>query len=390
MRRSAVLSFVLGLAAAPLCAQQHGAFVIRLGRDTTAVETFTRTPAHLEGDAVYRQPRTVVRHFTVDFGADGRPTRAEITQRPAGTSANATPPLRVIMTFSRDSVVSETRRDTGAATTRRSAAPAGVLPSWGNAASSFVIEELMVQRLRSARNPDSMAIPVYAGGSATQTWAVKPMGRDSVWIFDGNDVFHAHVDRDGRILHAVPRSGTQQFTIERVESADINALASAFAARDQQGQSLGQLSPRDTVRANVGGAALMVDYSRPSKRGRTIFGSTIVPWGEVWRLGANAATQFRTDKALEIGGVTLPAGFYTLWAVPQQSGSWKLLINSQTGQWGTAHDASKDIYALDLNVGSLPQPAERFTISVTPSGSSGGVFNFDWDTTRASIPFTVR
>ncbi len=386
MRRSAVLSFVLGLAAAPLCAQQHGAFVIRLGRDTTAVETFTRTPTHLEGDGLVRQPRTVLRHFSVDYAADGRPTRAELVIRTPGVP---TPSQRLVMTFSRDSVVAEIHRDT-VTQTRRAAAPQGVMPAIGGASSSFVTMEMMVLRLRAARSPDSLAIPMYTGGPSTQMWSIKPLGKDSVWIYDGNDVFHAHVDKDGRILHAVPLSGTQQFTIERVANADINALATAFAARDQQGQSLGLLSPRDTVRANVGGAALMVDYSRPSKRGRTIFGSTIVPWGEVWRLGANAATQFRTDKALEIGGVTLPAGFYTLWAVPQQSGSWKLLINSQTGQWGTAHDASKDIYALDLNVGSLPQPAERFTISVTPSGSSGGVFNFDWDTTRASIPFTVR
>jgi hypothetical protein len=133
----------------------------------------------------------------------------------------------------------------------------------------------------------------------------------------------------------------------------------------------------------------MIDYSRPSKRGRVIFGSTIVPWGEVWRVGANAATQFRTDKALEMGGVVVPAGFYTLWAIPAQSGGWKLLINSQTGQWGTAHDATKDIFQLPLATSTLPQPVERFTITVAPSGQ-GGTLNLDWDTVRASIPFTVR
>ena len=175
----------------------------------------------------------------------------------------------------------------------------------------------------------------------------------------------------------------------RVASVDITALATAFAARDQQGQPLGLLSPRDTVRASVGGASLMIDYGRPSKRGRQIFGSTIVPWGQVWRTGANAATQFRTDKALDIGGVTLPAGFYTLWTIPEQTGGWRLVINSQTGQWGTAHDASKDLFQVPMTTSTLPQPVERFTISVVPSGP-GGTLNLDWDTTRASIPFTVR
>ena len=143
------------------------------------------------------------------------------------------------------------------------------------------------------------------------------------------------------------------------------------------------------VRATAGGATLWIDYSRPAKRGRQIFGSTIVPWGEVWRTGANAATQFRTDKALDIGGVTLPAGFYTLWTIPSPQGGWKLLINSETGQWGTAHKPERDLYQLDMTTSALAQPVERFTISVVPSGQ-GGALQLDWDTTRATIPFTVR
>jgi hypothetical protein len=132
----------------------------------------------------------------------------------------------------------------------------------------------------------------------------------------------------------------------------------------------------------------MVDYSRPAKRGRVIFGSAIVPWGEVWRTGANAATQFRTDHALDMGGVTVPAGFYTLWTIPSPDG-WKLLINSETGQWGTAHKAERDIYQLDMTMTTLPQPVERFTISIVP-GAQGGTLSLEWDTTRASIPFAVR
>ncbi|HEY2806019.1 MAG TPA: DUF2911 domain-containing protein [Gemmatimonadales bacterium] len=389
MRRIPVFAAFLSAAlAAPALAQQSGTFLIRLGRDTTAVEQFNRTATHLEGDGLYRQPRTVVRHFSIDFGADGRPTHAEIVTRIPGAPASAAPVQRIVMTFTRDSVVAENRRDTSTVT-RRLAAPQGVLPIWGNAASSFVMFEMMVGKLRAARNPDSLAIPMYGGGTSIQTWGIKPMGRDSVWLYDANDVFHAKVDGNGRILGAVPLSGTQQFSVERIASADINALAASFAARDQSGQSLGLLSPRDTVRATVGGAALMIDYSRPAKRGRTVFGSTVVPWGEIWRVGANAATQFRTDKALEIGGVTLPAGFYTLWAIPSPT-TWRLVINSQTGQWGTAHDPSKDLYSLDMGVAALGQAVERFTISVTPSGSNGGVINLDWDTTRASIPFTVR
>jgi hypothetical protein len=117
-----------------------------------------------------------------------------------------------------------------------------------------------------------------------------------------------------------------------------------------------------------------------------VFGN-VVPYGDVWRTGANAATQFKTDKALDFGGTVIPAGFYTLWTVPAANG-WKLIFNSETGQWGTEHHADKDVAAIDMQVSALPQPEERFTIRVEPA-ADGGVLELDWDTTRASVPFRV-
>ena len=113
-----------------------------------------------------------------------------------------------------------------------------------------------------------------------------------------------------------------------------------------------------------------------------------MPYGELWRTGANAATQFKTDKALDLNGTLVPAGFYTLWTIPSPQ-SWKLIINDETGQWGTDHKAEHDKYTVDMKVTTLSQPVERFTISVAPD-KSGGTINLDWDTTRASVPFTVK
>ncbi|MDO8667043.1 MAG: DUF2911 domain-containing protein [Gemmatimonadales bacterium] len=388
MKRVPFLLVLGSLTAAPLVAQRpsSGAFVIRLGRDTSAVEKYTRTATRIEGDALGRAPRTVQRHYTMDFGPDGRPTRIEVVATRPGAPANTPPIQRTLVTFTRDSAVVEVRRDT--AVTRRIAMPAGVIPIRGGAAGSWLGFDLLAARLKQSL-ADSISAPVYsAGGTGTQTWSAKRLGRDSVWIYDNNNVFHASIDRDGRITGAVPLSGTQQFTVTRVVDVNIAALGPAFAARDDQGQGVGALSTRDTVRSTVGGATLWIDYGRPAKRGRVLFGSTIVPWGEVWRTGANAATQFRTDRDLDIGGVRLPAGPYTLWTIPSQSG-WKLLINSETGQWGTAHRADRDIFQLDMRSATLPQPVERFTISIVPD-AQGGVLRLQWDTTEASIPFTAR
>ncbi len=389
MNRVPYLLALATLAAAPLAAQRpaNGAFVIRLGNDTTAVERYTRTATRLEGDVVARAPRTTVRHYTIDFGPNGNVTRAEIVTRSPGAAPTATPIQRVTVTVTGDSATLEVRRDT-TVTTRRIGFAAGTVPLAGGAATTFASFELLVARFRTARSDSLPVRAYYVGGANPTMMGVKPLGRDSLWIYDGNDVFHVRVDNNGQILGAIPLSGTQQFTVTRVATVDIDGLATAFAARDRAGQPLGVLSPRDTVRATVGGATLWIDYSRPAKRGRVLFGSTIVPWGEVWRTGANAATQFRTDRDLDIGGMRLPAGFYTLWTIPTQAG-WKLLINSETGQWGTAHRADRDLFQLDMRTASLPQPVERFTMAVTPDGQ-GGVLKLQWDTVEASIPFTVR
>jgi hypothetical protein len=203
------------------------------------------------------------------------------------------------------------------------------------------------------------------------------------------DIYVARIDKKGRILGTRPVAGTQKFAITRVDKLDLDGLVASYAAREQAGTGVGVLSPRDTVRVdNAGGAALMVDYSRPAKRGRTVFGGILVPYGEVWRTGANAATQFRTDKALDFGGTVVPAGFYTLWSMVTATG-WKLIVNGETGQWGTAHKAEKDLYTIDMKTSSLSQSVERFTISIEPN-ATGGVLNLDWDTTRASVAFTVQ
>jgi len=119
-------------------------------------------------------------------------------------------------------------------------------------------------------------------------------------------------------------------------------------------------------------------------RGRVIFGN-VVPWNQVWRTGANQATIFETGADLVVAGTTVPAGKYSLWTLPSQSG-WKLIVNTNTGQWGTDYDARYDLARLDMKVEPLPQPVEQFTIAIEPKGK-GGVLRLEWEKTRASIPF---
>ena len=153
------------------------------------------------------------------------------------------------------------------------------------------------------------------------------------------------------------------------------------AAQPPAAQPRPQASPRDTARGTVGGTSVTVDYSRPSKRGRVIFAADgLVPYGKVWRTGANAATTLVAGGDLMVGTTRLPKGTYTLYSIPSASG-WQLVVNRQTGQWGTDYDASKDVARIPMQVTTLDAPVEQFTIAVEPAA-----LVMRWDAVQASVP----
>jgi len=386
MRRLALAAAVTLAAAAPLAAQANGgsaAFLGRLGTDTISAERFTRSATHLEGELVTRSPRTTYRRYVADFGLNGSVTRFEVTMPRPGAPADAPPLQRAIATFTGDSIHFEVRRG-DSLQTMAVAVGLGVAPLLQGAFGPY---ELLTLRAHAARR-DSIAVPIYLIGSrGPGTVVLRRLGRDSMLMAIPTTLFRVAVDSEGRISGLRAPGATQQIQLERLPALDVAGLAATWSARDAEGQGMGTLSPRDTVRATVRGAGLLVDYGRPRKRGREIFGN-VVPWGQVWRTGANAATQLRTDRDLVFGSLTVPAGLYTLWTLPTASG-WQLLINRQTGQWGTEYDAARDLGRVPMTVSAVADPVESCTISIEAQGA-GGVLAVTWDRTRAQIPFTVR
>lgn len=147
-------------------------------------------------------------------------------------------------------------------------------------------------------------------------------------------------------------------------------------------------SPRDTASATIGGATVRVDYSRPSMRGRDIFGA-LVPWNQPWRTGADQPTTLITSQPLQIGGQTLPAGSHAIYTLPSASG-WKLIVMKEIPRWGIPYPGeAQDLFRVDMTVSQLTAPVETMVIKVEPRGE-GGVLAVEWDRTRAEIPFTVR
>jgi hypothetical protein len=157
-------------------------------------------------------------------------------------------------------------------------------------------------------------------------------------------------------------------------------MASAVAAQ------AAPASPRDSVKVTAAGANISVNYGRPSKRGREIVGK-LVPYGQVWRTGANAATAFTTSAPIKFGAVTVPAGNYTLYSLPTADGKWTLIINKQTGQWGTEYKQEMDLARIPMTVTKSATVVEKFEITVTPAGN-GGEIALHWDTMKAAATFT--
>jgi hypothetical protein len=170
------------------------------------------------------------------------------------------------------------------------------------------------------------------------------------------------------------------------------ALAAVFAtdagAQQRPGQQRPVLSPRDTVSVDVApGRRVYVDYGRPSMRGRRIMGG-LVPYGRVWRTGANAATTLVTDVDLELGGTRVPRGTYTLYTIPTAAG-WTLIVNRQTGQWGTQYEPARDLARIPMRVSTLREPVEQFTMALERTRAGAGTLALSWEKTRAWLPFRV-
>ncbi len=148
-------------------------------------------------------------------------------------------------------------------------------------------------------------------------------------------------------------------------------------------------SPAASATCDLGaGKTIKTDYSSPRMKGRKIYGD-LVPFGEVWRTGANDATTFVTSSEIEVGGTTVPAGSYTIFTVPNAD-SWKLIVNKKTGEWGIPYKYESDELArVDMKVSKLSSPVEDFTISYEKMGS-GCTLQIDWEATRASVDISAE
>ena len=390
-----IIPALLGPGAPPTQPVDSGGFVITLGRDTIGVERYTRTADRLVDDMVMRDRAPAIRrHVIAQLGSAGMISRVELDN--STLVASDVPPLHAVGRFTTDEAFIDLTRN-GQTTTAHVVTPDGALPFINFC---YALYDQYGRRARALGGSPVKVSVIGFGATNTIDLTVTFPTRDSMGVAFQNDAPTLfRVDAMGWILGADGRLTTQKVLVRRVPTLDIEAFARSFASRP-----LGQLSPPDSVRADIAGAHIAIEYGRPATRGRKIFGA-VVPWNQVWRTGANFATRFTTSADLMIGHATIPKGSYTMWTLPATTG-WKLILSKQTrapcaGEacnlptrarlWGTDYDADSDFVRLDARTESLPAPVEQFTIVVLPlSQGTGGIIQMDWETTRISIPFTRK
>ena len=360
----------------PTAGAQDGTIVYRLGRDTVAIEQYTRSSSRLSGEMISRGGGAVIRTQYDIAISGGRPTSAIVKRlRPDG-SPLPNSPTEYRLTFRSDSAVRETVW--ADSVQRRAWAVANAFPLLP----VFVHGPMELINAMGRGRRDS--IPgIGITGNNPGFVGLETLGGDTVRMRGGFYAWLMRFDRENRLLSVDGLLTTNKSigTRERTR-ADIAALAAAM-------RPAGQLSPRQTAYAAFSQGPITINYGSPAVRGRTVWGGTLIPLDTIWRTGANEATHLATSKTMQLGDMTLAPGLYTLWTQHTATGTW-LIVNRQVGQWGTQYNPANDVGRVQMQLADTPAHVEDFTITIRSLGQGRGAIDIAWGDKVATANFTAR
>mgnify|MGYP003337059509 FL=1 len=377
LTRFAIAALVL---AAPAARAQNASIVYTLGKDTVAVETYTRTATKMSGEMVTRSGTAVARtqyEFTM---AGGRVTAAMMRRRGADGSIPANTPTEWRFTFTADSATRTTVwPDSAPARTFAAKQAFPTLPVF-----VYAPYELLQAAAKAGGRRDSVPMIPTAGAQVGNA-GIEAYAADTLRL--RGTVPYAMLlrfDADGRLLYTDGGYTTNKAIGRRAaKPVDIAAIAATM-------KPTGVLSPRQTAYAAFAQGPITINYGSPAVRERTVWGGTLVPFDTVWRTGANEAAHLATSKTLQLGDLTLAPGLYTLWIQHTRTATW-MIVNKQVGQWGTGYTAANDLGRVAMTLAPTPAHVEDFTITIRPvAGQPRGTFEFAWGDKVATAAFTVR
>jgi hypothetical protein len=372
--RFAVTLGAIAVAATAASAQEN-VLVYRLGRDTVAIDQYTRTNNRLTGELVSRAGSAVQRVQYDLTLSNGRPIAATMkAMRPDGT-AFPNFPSEWRFTFRADSAIREAVfKDS---TNRRAFAAPSAFPALPVFAYGYT--EVLAALGRGKRD----SVPAIGLGGGVGYIGLETLAGDTLRLRGGEYAMRFTFDRGGRLV-SMDGSMTENKALGTRAPAKVDIAAIAIAMRPT-----GMLSPRQTAFASVASGPILVNYGSPAVRARTVWGGVLIPFDSVWRVGANEATHLATSKRLQMGDMTLEPGVYTLWAQHTRTGTF-LIVNKQVGQWGTQYNAANDLGRVAMQLNDAPAFVENFTITIRGLGQGRGAIDMAWGDKVASAPFVVR
>jgi len=378
-------------------AERYG-FLTMLGHDTISIESTTRQGNTLTSDEVDRFPRVEIRHTVVNLNDDG-----SIRHLVMDIQTPSEPPGqrdRKVFADVANNKVHLSKTDSIGTVNRD-------FPTGGSIVVAHVPQMYSLYELYFASALKQAAASKLAAGSPVQMRQFYidrefdrfPLGHALVTPQEGGkaDITHDWLAGTGEATmdssyHMLSYSGTRttyKVDVSRLTSPpNVKSIADRFESLETKTGIVRELSVRDTMHAQIGIAMFTVDYGRPLLRGRKLLGD-MLPYDYVWRTGANAATQFTASTPIKLAGMQVPAGTYTLWTVPHTSGV-DLIVNRQTGQWGTEYDKARNLGIARITTQALPVPVEEFTISIVPGDTRHGTLVMEWDSFRWTAPIEVQ
>lgn len=358
-------------------------YVTRLGNDTLAIERIQKQENSLRADVVLRSPGISLTSYGISWDESNKLTsmtavsyQEEFGEFPLGGTVSQN------IEAKGDSLISESQGRNGLV--RSSMLNDGTyLPFIDMVHWPY---DIAFNRAHTSA-ADSIHQYLLTGRRASDFIIHRTADKEYTLRHPSRGYMYVQTDDEGNMTWLDAKETTRKLIVERVAELNFDELTEKYVEIDKKGSPFGTLSPAEEGAYSFGGADFKVTFGSPQKRGRSIFGG-IVPYGEVWRTGANSASHFSTTKDIYISGNLVPAGEYTLFSIPEENGG-TLIINKQTGQNGQAYNQEHDLMRVPMLRETNPEEVEGFTIQVVET-DQGGSIELLWDRTIYYVDFTFK
>jgi len=380
-----ILLLVTNLVSAQKAKKYSANFIAEWAKDTASIETFTIVEKHMFGRALHLYPEPHLRQFDFLYDDNGSIKNMDIqfydldnTSLPLEAKTGL--PYRIHMNFENGTIHFKTVDRTGEKDYIYSSNRMDYFGGWIPIISQW---EWLSQLANEGRSDNDLKFVNYIVGVYDMMIERKNVNENIFGTEISSVPIKLFLDNNGNIKMVDAMGSPWNFIVHRTGPLNVEEFTKSFSNKEV----MGNPSPLEIDSTQIGKSKFRLEYGRPSKRNRVVFGN-VVPYGEIWRTGAGAATKFSFDSDIKIGETVIPKGTYNLFTIPERE-MWHLIFNTEKNAWGSAHHSKYDLVKFKMNLSELIDPVERFTISVIDSNDNTGILKMSWDKTEATIQLKI-